>query len=261
MPWQCRIAPSLGDGFAGTPKTAWGTVEYKDVDKPTVFFGLYGLPDFFALWRHKGRRAILWAGTDITHFINGYWLDDRGAIRVDPKPLAQWISKNCESWVENDLEAGELARMGIKAKVCPSYLGDVHKIKPSYKESANPKAYISVSGDDFKAYGWDRIDKIARENPAMTIYCYGNKKPWKSKQKNVVVRGRVPQDVMDKETSDMQCGIRLNAHDGFSEILAKAVLREQHVMSDIYYPFLSMSRKGARKWLISHANKYPWNTK
>lgn len=259
--WQCRVAPSLGGGFAGTPKSAWGTNEYKNDTDPTVFFGLYGLPDFFALWRHKGQKAILWAGTDITHFINGYWLDDKGKIRVDPKPLAKWIANNCESWVENSLEAKELKKFGIRAQVCPSYLGDVNKVLPTYKPSANPKAYISVSGDDFKAYGWDKIDELARKNPHMTIHCYGNVKPWKTKEKNVIIRGRVPMKVMDREIKNMQCGIRLNEHDGFSEILAKAVLMEQDVVSRIHYPFLSMGRKDAREWLINNVNKYPWNTK
>ena len=78
--WQCRIAPSLGGGFAGTPNKNWGTCDYKDNKTPTIFFGLYGLPDFYALWRHKGRRAILWAGSDIIHFLNGYWLERKGAI-------------------------------------------------------------------------------------------------------------------------------------------------------------------------------------
>lgn len=261
MQWQCRIAPSLGGGFAGTPKSAWGTKEYKNDQDPTVFFGLYGLPDFFALWRHKGRKAILWAGTDVTHFINGYWLDDKGSIRVNPRSMAKWIAKNCESWVENELEAKELKKFGIHARVCPSYLGDVNKVKPTYKPSVSPKAYVSVSGDDFKAYGWDKIDSIAKKMPHMTIYCYGNTKEWKSKQKNVIVRGRVPMKVMDREIKNMQCGMRLNDHDGFSEILAKAVLMEQDVVSRIYYPFLSMGRKQARNWLIKNVNKYPWNTK
>lgn len=259
--WQCRVAPSLGGGFAGTPESAWGTKEYKNDTDPTVFFGMYGLPDFFALWRHKGRKAILWAGTDITHFINGYWLDDKGDNRLDPVPLAVWISKNCESWVENGLEKEELGIFGIEAKVCPSYLGDVNLVEPSYKPSESLKAYISVSGDDFMAYGWDHIDELAKQNPDLTIYCYGNKKPWKSHMKNVVVRGRVPQEVMDKEIKDMQIGIRLNAHDGFSEIVAKAVLMEHDVISRIDYPFLEMNRKKAREWLIKNMNRYPWNTK
>lgn len=256
-----RWAASLGGGFAGDAKSAWGTRPYNPIrhnTEPTVFCGLYGLPDFIELWRHRGKKWIWWAGSDVTHLLNGYWLDTRGDIRLDPKPLAKWIQKNCESWVENTLLQKELASIGIKAKVCPSYLGDVTKIKPSYKPSDRPKAYISVSGDDFDAYGWDRIDEMAEMNPHVTFYCYGNNKPWKSQYKNVVVRGRVPQKTMDSEIKDMQMGIRLNKHDGFSEILAKAVLMEHDVISTIDYPFLKMDRKKARQWLLKNVNKYPW---
>ena len=126
----CRVAPSLGGGFDGTPEEVWGTKEYNegmDYDKPTVFFRMYGFPDIQRLWRHKGKKWILWAGTDVTHFCNGYWLDYKGNIRMDPKPLAEWINKYCESWVENDVERRALQAMGIEAKVCPSFLGDINR--------------------------------------------------------------------------------------------------------------------------------------
>lgn len=259
--WQCKISNTLGGGFAGTPNEVWGTTDYKDLETPTVFFGCYGLPDLMAIRQHKGRKAILWAGTDVTYLINGFWLDDNGEFRVEPKVVGQYLNKTCENWCENDLERLELASVGIVAKVCPSYLGDVKKIKPCYKKSETPKAYISVSGDDFKAYGWDRLDEVARRLPMLTFYCYGNKTPYKFKEKNIVVRGRVSQAVMDKEIEDMQVGVRLNVHDGFSEILAKAILREQHVLSEIEYPFSRMDRKEARRWLLKNVNKYPWNTR
>ncbi|MEK6884509.1 MAG: hypothetical protein AABY22_33060, partial [Nanoarchaeota archaeon] len=109
--WRCRYAPSLG-ALEDTTSNIWGTKLYgensQDTQEPTVFFGLYGFPDFYALWRHKGPRLILWAGTDIIHFLNGYWLDEKGSIKMSPKPLATWINKNCINYVENDVEAEAL---------------------------------------------------------------------------------------------------------------------------------------------------------
>ena len=257
--WQCKISPTLGGGFAGTPNEVWGTKDYKDLETPTVFFGVYGLPDLMAVRAHKGRKAILWAGTDVTYLINGYWLDDKGRYRLDPKTIGKYLN-NFENYCENNLEEKELKSVGIKAKVIPSYLGDVTKIKPCYKQSDHPKGYISVSGNDFRAYGWHLLDGLAKQMSAVTFYCYGNTKPYKFRQKNIVIRGRVPQEVMDKEIEDMQIGVRLNLHDGFSEILAKAILREQHVVSIIKYPFSRMRRKQARRWLLRNVNKYPWNS-
>jgi len=256
--WQCKISPTLGGGFAGTPNKVWGTTDYKDLNKDTVFFGCYGLPDLMIIRSHKGRKAILWAGTDVTYLINGYWLDDKGKFRLDPKVVGVYLNKTCENWCENNLERDELKSVGIEAKVCPSYLGNVKKIKPYQWKSGIPKAYISVSGDDFKAYGWTEIDEFAKNNPEVMIYCYGNRSEWKSVRPNVFVRGRVTQKQMDSEIKKMHIALRFNKHDGFSEIVAKAVLMEQNVISKIDYPFLKLGRKKARKWLLKNVNKFPW---
>ena len=77
MKWQCKWSPTLGE-LEATHQEVWGTSDYVSDETPTVFFGLYGLPDFYALWRHKGRKCILWTGSDIRHFRDGYWLDEKG---------------------------------------------------------------------------------------------------------------------------------------------------------------------------------------
>src|SRR3990167_7696759 len=116
--WQCRVSPTLGGGFAGTHNQAWGTKDYENDVEPTVFFGLYGLPDFYSLWRHKGRKCILWAGGDILHFRKGYWLEDGGGINLgfmgevrkygNPHPIVRWLNKYCEHYVENEAEVWQL---------------------------------------------------------------------------------------------------------------------------------------------------------
>lgn len=224
--WQCKIAPSLGEGFAGNPNDIWETKKYENDEEPAVFFGLYGLPDFYGLWKHKGRKAVMWAGSDITHFKNGYWLDKEGSIRISPKPLATWLEKNCENWTENEVEANVLRSFGIKPKVCPSFLGNIDSYPISYVYSDNPKVYLSVSGGYYKEYGWDIIENIADKVPEVTFYLYGGK--WKTDKPNIVVRGRLPQSEMDREIKEMQCGLRLNKMDGFSEITAKSILWGQY---------------------------------
>lgn len=276
-----RWAPSLGGGFEGTPEQVWGVVPYdpdKNSNDTVVFCGLYGLPDFYALWRHKGKKYIWWCGSDIVHFVNGYWLDEEGKISIDPKALAKWIQKNCESWVENKREAQALRKLGIKAQVCPSFLGNVKDFEVSYKHSAIPKAYSSVSGDNFELYGWDIIERIARDLPWFEFHLYGNIKPWKTKHKNVKVHGRVPKGEMNEEIKKMQIGLRLTSFDGFSEILAKAVLRGQYAIGKVEHPLIPSFKNDmelitklntlrhskepnikAREWYINNLNKYPWN--
>jgi len=58
-----RWSPTLG-ALEDTPENIWGTEEYNpetDSELPTVFCGLYGLPDFYALWRHKGKKWVWWS--------------------------------------------------------------------------------------------------------------------------------------------------------------------------------------------------------
>ncbi len=276
--WVCRYAPSLG-ALEGVPDNVWATtpVGIPVSDEQCVWFGLYGLPDFFSLWRHKGRKAILWAGTDIIHFKNGYWLDEEGAIRISPAPLARWIRENCESYCENEVEKQELESLGIPAKVVPSFMGDIEDFPLSYKPSKQIRLYTSVSGDNFKQYGWDKIPELARKYPDIEFHLYGNKTrvppmiPFN--QPNIFVHGRVSKEEMNSQIKDMTGAIRLTEFDGFSEIIAKSLLWGQWPVSIIKYPHtlapenLDMLRlankpnQEGREWLLSVVNKYPWNHK
>lgn len=277
LPWKCKIAPSLGGGFDGTPQSAWGTPLYDSVlhvENPVVFFGLYGFPDFFALWRHKGRKAILWAGSDIIHFRNGYWLDKEGSIRLPRKAISIWIAKNCESFVENIVEYQMLKEVGIESKIVPSFLGDIEKYPVSFKPSARPKIYISSGKGRQEEYGFGIIEEIAPKCRA-DFYLYGA--DWETEHENVIVRGRVEIEAMNAEIKTMQAGLRLNTMDGFSEILAKSILWGQYPISAIAYPrvetFTSKEdliekinkiclyenpNVDARDYYRSIINNYPW---
>lgn len=277
---QTKIAPSLGE-LEGKANDVWGTSDYDNQNSDTVFFGLYGLPDFYTLWRHRGKKYILWAGTDIVHFTKGYWLDELGSIRVNPEPLAEWIEENCESWVENEVQKEMLEDAGITARVCPSFMGNVNEYELSYNHSQRPKVYLSVSGDNFDMYGWNIIEQIA-DKCTVDFHLYGNKGKWESKHSNVFVHGRVSKEQMNEEIKNMQSGLRLCMPDGFSEILAKSVLWGQWPItwSSYKYPHIlgangqkelirlinsleykkEPNREG-REYYIKNINQYPWKTK
>lgn len=274
--WQCRYAPSLG-ALEGTPEEVWGTEPYLSEDKPTVFFGLYSLNDFFALRNHKGRKAILFAGSDITHFINGWWLDEEGRIRVEPERFAEWIQANCESYVENGVEAEALRVFGIESKIVPSFMGNVKDYEVCFTSNPRPQIYASVSGNDFALYGWEQIEMIADKVHA-DIHLYGNSVPWESKHSNVFVHGRIPKEQMNEEIRHMQSGLRVLEFDGASEILIKSILWCQWPISRIGYPYIDSfttneeliklinalgqktgpNLKG-REYYLRNLNNYPWH--
>ena len=52
---KVRVAPSLGE-LERTFETAWGLETYNpemDINEETVFVGLYGLPDFYTVWKDR----------------------------------------------------------------------------------------------------------------------------------------------------------------------------------------------------------------
>ena len=264
MQAQCRTSKSLGGGFSGTPSEVWGTIDYMDRTKSTCFFGMYDLRDYIALWRHKGKAWILWAGGDLNNLDRGFMLND-GKLRWISKipffkPLLVKLLKKAEHWVENGWEEGVLSQFGIKCKICPSFLGDMNKYKPP-KKYKRYSFWASASEGRQIEYGWDRIEEMAKKYKFYRFHLYGAS--WKTKQKNVIVHGRVPMDQMDRETRVMAGSIRPNIRDGFSEVTAKSLLWGQYPITEIKYPYTNIIGKKlpnikGRNYYLETLNKYPW---
>lgn len=272
---KIRVSPTLGGGFERTFEEAWNLETYNsatDLEEITVFAGCYGLPDFMAIRQHKGKKYVWWAGSDVRHITNGYWLDDEGYIRIPSGGIAKYLNKYCENWCENKAEYQMLKHLGIEAKICPSFLGDINKFEVTYKHSDRPKLYASVSGDDFALYGWYKILEIAKEHPDVEFHLYGNEKEFDGSD-NVIIHGRVPIEQMNKETSKMQGAIRLIQMEGFSEVLAKSLLRGEYPISEIPYvgcltvddidkiKLLLEPNMASREYYIEQLNSYPWTKK
>ena len=205
---------------------------------------------------------------------NHYWLEDGGEIRIDNKGICQWINKHCENWVENYTETEELKRLGIKAKICPSFLDNVKKFDISFKPGN--KVYTSVSGDDFDRYGWDKIGMLANENPEIEFHLYGNVRKYEFylfpgiATTNVFVHGKVSKEQMNKEIKEMQGALRLIDIEGFSEIIVKSILMAQYPISLIEYPHMLkvnqldeiLKKKKpnivGRNYYLKRLNKFPW---
>lgn len=278
---QCRYAPSLGGGFEGTPNEVWGTVDYKDRNLPTVFCGLYDLRDYIALWRHKGKKWVFWCGGDILNLSRGFLLND-GKLKWLSKYLPAFrflvkhILSKAQHWCENHVERDVLLKWGIEVVyVAPSYFGNVN-LPVSYFHSKPAKVYISCGKDRQKEYGFGIIEDIADKCPKIEFHLYGD--DWQTKHKNVIIHGRVPIQQMNEETKNMQCGLRLNDFDGFSEILAKAILRGHYAISKIPYPYIPSFKNNeelislinsltityqpnikGRTFYINQLNNLPWS--
>ncbi len=296
---QCRWSQSLGE-LEGTHQKAWGTKPYTNRQDPTVFFGLYDLRDYIALWRHKGYKWILWAGGDIRNLRANFVFNDGKLLWLSQLFANQgynfrdWIIKHliskCENWCEDEAEAWQLKDMGIKVDgIGPSFMGDMTKYPVSFKPGN--KVYISASGNRQAEYGWGIVESIASSCPEIEFHLYGTEPTYHQLSDNMIYHGRVSKHRMNREIKQMQCGLRLNKHDGFSEITAKSVLWGQYPITYLYYPEIDQytndnigrpdSLKSlnnlvkllkripkikkpnieARNYYLTFLNDYPWNQK
>lgn len=283
----CRWAPSLGS-LEATHQEVWGTMEYKwwrDFNKPTVFFGLYDLRDYLALWWHRGHAWVLWAGSDIRNLGQGFLFNDGKLkwmsviFKFGFINLIKSVLRKAEHWVENETERRALEECGIWVTgVCPSFLGKIEDFKIKFAVGKRTHVYLSSGWNRQVEYGFELVDDIAASLPEVTFHLYGA--PWLTKKKNVKVHGRVPKKKMNKDIEGYQIGLRLNSFDGFSEILAKAVLMGQYAVGNVKHPKIpsfrdrkdlvrkirELSKKvtpniEARMWYEKNLNRYPWNVK
>lgn len=279
----CRYAPSLGD-LEGTPKEVWGTEVYnrkKHRNEPTVFFGLYDMRDYVSLWNHRGKRWVLWCGSDITNLKNNFLLNDGKLKRISkifsgfPRMLDRWLAHNVENWVENEAEKLALLGLGIKSRICPSFMGNKHSYEISYEWRKDPQVYVSASNGRQKEYGWETVENIADRLPMITFHLYGAN--WITHKKNVIIHGRISKEQMNEEVKKMQCGLRLNDFDGASEVIVKSALWGQYPIGKLHHPFIEKYNTEddlinllnmlkyhkepnykAHNWCIENLNNYPW---
>lgn len=287
MQAYCRVAPSLG-ALEATHQEAWGTLEYDSRYKnvPACFFGLYDLRDYLALFLHRGQKWVLWAGSDLRNLQSGFVFND-GKLRLLSKLFRGWfhavvvaVLKDADHYVENLDEYLKLKECtGIKAKIVPSFLGKLEDWPLCYKPNKRPQVYMSVSGDRRAEYGQFFLEDVAKVLPSLDFHFYGaGSKP--SQHKNMYWHGRVPKAQFNAEIKKMQCGLRLNESDGFSEITAKSVLMGQWPITYLFNQkvhqytdadeLVSLLRAlknrkkpntRGREYYLKALNNYPWVSK
>ena len=207
-----------------------------DPDKDVLFFGLYYQEDYDDYDKFKGNRTIFWNGTDIIRTIEiRKWLD---VVKKHP----------AKHYCGTQVSADSLKSVGIKAEVVPLFLDDVNNFPISYKHSKTPHIFINCHKGREEEYGIDLIRKIAPRVSDATFHIYGINQPkmfyYKKKvptdpptiddeHKNILYHGVVSDDEFNSQISQYQCGLRLNEHDGFSQLLGKSILMGQYPISKI----------------------------
>jgi len=209
--------------FAEKVMKTWGLKQWGGIKDPeeVLFFGMYSDNDYEVFRHFNGKKAIFWAGSDITQMLAK---PDR--IRV------MKLFPETQHFTDTKPEGDELKSIGLNVTVAPSFLEDVNDFPVCYKPSKTPHIYLSGHPNREEEYGFDLCKKIAKDLPEFTFHFYGVEG---ESYDNIIYHGWVENEQFNKEIRDYQCGLRPNEHDGFSEIVIKSILLGQYAISYIPY--------------------------
>ncbi len=268
MKYRCSLSVV---NFRDKIKKIWGLEEWMgidDSDKDVLFFGMYTLHDYDAWWYSDlEKRSIFWCGSDILNALNNTEFQRRLKLYPDT-----------QHYCETEIEAENLRKIGIEPKIIPSFLEDENDFPVSYEHSETPHIWMCAHPMREEEYGVDAIFRMARKFPDYTFHIYGIYEWLEEEQpKNVLFHGQVPNEQLNKEIRQYQCGFRGNIHEGLSEIPVKSVLLGQYAITHMKFDWFwnyqteegleellkklktmkGWNREG-RKAIRGKLNKFPW---
>lgn len=223
--------------YLGFEKYDWKT----DKNKPTMFW-LYTEDDYKYLASHQGKKYVCWCGSDVLHFANTFAGKYVNVVRDTS------ITHVCL----NDLMQAELAQMGIHAMLRYIFLNDPLKYQPQTKFTKD--AYLSSNPGRGAEYGEHLINAIAWQFPKWNFHIFGLDPIVQVYCDNVKYYGWIPEDEMDATTKNFGVCFRLNMHDGFPQVVCKALLRGQQVITRIPYHNLTICTENYEKMI----NAFEW---
>ena len=237
---KIRVSQSVS-GFKERAIKTWGLEEwqgYTEENEEVLFFGLYTKHDYDTFLRHKGKKIVFWCGSDVLMLLSNY--ESRRIIKLFPDTI---------HWCENQVEEEELKRVGLKPKVCPSFLDSIYKYPVTFKPDKEPHIFLCGHANREDEYGWGLVERLAERLPTHTFHIYGAPKQEKlsiidklneidTRLPNIIYHGKVEEEQFNKEIQNYQCGLRTNEHDGFSEVIAKNILNGGYPISKIKYPHI-----------------------
>jgi len=213
--------------------------KYNNQEDTTLFLGLYFDADYNVFKNHRGKRIIFWNGSDVTRMLRSS--NRIGIIR----------SIKAEHYCHNEQLQKELKSKGINAEITPIFFGDKKDYQISYKHSDNPKVFICAHPGREMEYGIPTVIELSKELSGIEFHIYGVDGDGVN---NVFYHGQIEESVMDKQIQNYQACLRLNKHDGVSQIVLKSKMMG-------LYPIISCDKGIIKKELLELKNKIePYKT-
>jgi len=190
---------------------------YNNKEEPTFFLGLYFKGDYDIYKQHRGNKVVFWNGSDVLRLMdNKDWI----------KTIKKYPAKH---YCHNQLLQDELKEMYIDAEIVPLFFGYKKDYEVSYKHSLPIKLFSCAHDGREIEYGVNIIKELARDEDLKDVefHIYGISGESTS---NLIYHGRVQEEQMNNEIKQYHGCLRLNIHDGLSQIIIKSMLLGLYVI-------------------------------
>lgn len=204
-----------GMKFYGERIERMGFGKYKDTE-PALFMGLYFDQDYQAFKNHIGAKYVFWNGSDVSRLLS----------------MPRWqeiLQDNLATHIcHNNQLAEELKGVGIEALVEPIFFADINDYQISFKPKEHLEVYINAHSGREDEYGVPMVIQAADKLPNVKFFIYGVDGVDRD---NVKYMGWLEEEEADKQMSKHHICLRLNTHDGLSQLIIKAGLWGHYVIT------------------------------
>ena len=200
---QCNTSVSLTKFFDKPFREKWGLDEYyTDVNKPTIFFGVYNTEEYLRVINHKSLAVVVWGGSDSMAL--------SPVISALNLPHIKHISGS--KWITNDLE-----KAGIKPIYLPISCADNSKLQLKAQPLGECIYVYTAEGQGAYFYGKDYYQRLMEK--------YGTKIFYISTA-HTYTRDQLYNTVLP----NCFIGLRIVPHDGLSETVSELGLMGRRVI-------------------------------
>jgi hypothetical protein len=204
-----------GMKFYGERLERMGFGKY-DPLRPALFLGFYFDADYEVYRNHIGMKYVFWNGSDVSILLR--------------KPWAQELLKNSPAThiCHNEMLAKELRTVGIEPLVEPIFFADINDYPVSFTPQERMGVYINAHPGREDEYGIPWAYMASKRLPNFDFYVYGVQG---QDTDNLKYMGWVDESVADEGMSKCHVCLRLNHHDGLSQLICKAALWGHYVIT------------------------------
>jgi hypothetical protein len=187
-----------------------------DKEERLLFMGLYFQEDYDVYKEHTGQKIVFWNGSDVQRLLaNKEWVE---ILKEHP---GRHVCHNQQLY-------DELKSVGIEALIEPIFFAYVSDYKESYNLRKPLEVYINTHPGREAEYGVTEAVGALEGVEGVELYIYGIDGESRG---NLHYMGWLEEEEADKKMSQHHVCLRLNRHDGLSQLVIKAALWGHHIIS------------------------------